>query len=85
MRLRLKPGFFLEVDATATLCVCNSGILFLKALQIANGIEAANQQLASITARVNPANVLPYQEKYSSGVYGDVIETHEHKGDFKEP
>ena len=82
MRLRLKPGFFLEVDATATLCVCNSGILFLKALQIANGIEAANQRLASITARVNPAN--PYEEKYSSGVYGHVIETHEHKGDFKE-
>jgi hypothetical protein len=42
-------------------------------VQIANGIEAANQQLASSTARVNPANVLPYEEKYSSGVYGHLM------------
>jgi hypothetical protein len=41
-------------------------------VQITNGIETANKQLAGSTARVNPAHTLPHDEKYSTAFYGTI-------------
>jgi hypothetical protein len=41
-------------------------------VQIAKGIDAANAQLADSTAKVNPLNVYPIDEKYSSTIYGHI-------------
>ncbi len=46
--------------------------IFETLVQIAKGIESANAQLAATTARVNPPNVFPIDDKYNSIVYGHI-------------
>jgi hypothetical protein len=41
-------------------------------VQLANGIDAANAQLSGSTAKVNPPNVYPSDEKFSTAVYGHI-------------